>query len=93
MLVDFIYLNQQNDSFLEGFSFYLCFFQQSFVLFFYLIKNNEDLCMLSYFEYLMKGMIVLFVFKYFSLNLVTLLQKNVNIFKQLLILFVLILLK
>lgn len=49
--------------------------------------------MSSYFEFPMKGMIVLSVLKYLSSNPVTLLQKNVNIFKQLLISFALILSK
>lgn len=46
--------------------------------------------MSSYSEFSMKGVIVLSVLKYLSSNAVTLLQKNVNIFKQFLISFALI---
>lgn len=92
MPVDFIHQNHHNDSVLEYVSFSI-YESSSRVLFYrspHLIKNNEDLRMSSYSEFSMKGVIVLSVLKYLSSNAVTLLQKNVNIFKQFLISFALI---
>lgn len=97
MPVGFIHQNHHNDNALECVSFSIYKSFSSFVLPLHLIENNEDLRMSSYSEFSMKGVIVLSVLKsvlkYLSSNPVTLLQKNVNIFKQFLISFALILSK